>query len=326
MCLLGFLFDKMKKIILSLFFLLLPLFGEIGNITFASEVLPKSTETFEGGMLKQSTQLKDYAGSGSGEGQVRNFMEVMWNFLQKLMIPLLIVLLTWAGVELFLSRGDEDKLKKKKAQVFATAVGFGIVILAVSLVERVFFGTTGEILVEGTDPSIFAKSGSAEIIGIINYVTTFVAAVAVAFLVYAVFRLIFGAEDDAELTTMKKQAIYSGIGIILIISSRALVEMFMTGGGVGTGGTMSVFDMARITSIHPGIVRWINIMLSVIAVMAVVSLIWGGIRMITHFGDDGAVEEGKKILLYSVIAIVLAFTAYTLARHFLSPGGMGGGI
>lgn len=315
----------MKKIILSLFFLLLPLFGGIGNVAFASEVLPKSTEIFEGGMLKQSTQLKDYAGSGSGEVQVRNFMMVMWDFLRKLIIPLTIVLLTWAGVELFLSRGDEDKLKKKKAQVFATAAGFGIILLAVSLVDRVFFGTTGEILVGG-DSSGFARAGEAEIIGIINYVTTFVAAVAVAFLVYAVFRLIFGAEDDAELTNMKKQAIYSGIGIILIIASRALVEMFMTGGGVGTGGTMSVFDMARITSIHPVIVRWINIMLSVIAVMAVVSLIWGGIRMITNFGDDSAVEEGKKILLYSTIAIVLAFTAYTLARHFLSPGGMGGGI
>lgn len=316
----------MKKVLFSFLFLFILFVGN-SIVAEAAGVNPLSSETFqgEGRLLGTSTKLKDYGGGGSGEVQVRNFMMTALLFLQKLLISLIMVLLTWAGVELFLSRGDEDKLKKKKGQVFATAVGFGLILLSMSLVDRVFFGGSGEILI-GTDSSGFARAGEVEIIGIINYVTTFVAAIAVAFMVYAVFKLLFSAEDDAELTNMKKQAIYAGIGIILIIFSRALVEVFMYGGGIGTGGSISIFDVSQIGTIYPGIVRWINIMLSFIAVLAVVSIIWAGIRMISKFGDDSAVETGKNIILYSVVAIILAFTAYTLTRHFLVPGAMGGGI
>ncbi len=269
---------------------------------------------------KEKTFLNDYTrGDSEGEMQLRNTIITMLDFLKRLLIPCIVLLLTWAGVELFLSRGNEEALKKKFAQILATATGFAVILLTVVLVEKVFFGEHGEIL-EGGSSESFAQRGVVEIRGLINFITTLVVVIAVAYILFAAFNLIFAGETEDEMTNMKKQAIYAAMGVVIIVIAKEIVEFFMVGGDLGTG-RMEAFAPSRYAPFFQEIIYWTNIVLSFVGVLAVISLIWAGIRLITQFGDDGAVEEAKKIMQFSVIALVLAFSAYTIIRYFIMPSG-----
>jgi hypothetical protein len=43
--------------------------------------------------------------------------------------------------------------------------------------------------------------------------------------------------------------------------------------------------------------------------------------MIANFGDEDAVGKAKDTAKYAVIGLVLAFSAFTIIRFFLLPGG-----
>ncbi len=284
----------------------------------------QSSEVFGGNyFLEKQTgggkdsKLRDYTQGGTaGESQFRNLMNTFFEFIKRILIPVVIILVIWGGIELFLSRGKEETITNKKNQILAMAVGFGLVLLAASIVTKVFFGSEGQILV-GSDSTGFAKQGVAELMGIVRFAEAFVVAIAVGYLIYGGFNLILHGESEEELTNIKKRMAYSIAGIIVIGSIETIVYFFSS--GTGTSGFFGL-DPSRFGAIYKLIIRFANVLLSFIAVIAVISLIWGGIRLITQFGDDAGVEQAKKIVIYSIIALVLAYSAYTIAHYFMLPG------
>ena len=290
---------------------------------------PESTEVFAGGSFLGSTinsgqgstsssatssVLHDYTGGvGNGSMQVRNFMNTTIDFLKRLLIPVAFIIFTWAGIELFLSRGDEDTIKNKQNQLLATAVGFGLISLTYAIVDKVFFGAYGEILVM-SDSQGFASSGVIELQGIISFATSFLVVIGILFLVVSAFRLILSGENEDELNNVKKQMIYSSLGIAIVISIATIVKFFQS------GNEMKYLEENQFHDIYALLIRYANILLSFIGIIAVISLIWGGVRLIANFGDESAMEDAKKIMIYSAVALVLAYSAYTIAPYFMVIG------
>ncbi len=311
----------MKKIFLGL---MLFIFSVVGTVGLSSAQHPRTDELFNSQFLGEAPKLNDYTapdvtsqfchliGSG-GEFQFCSLVDTILNYLKKILIPSLVLVLTWAGMELFLARGQEDVLTNKKNEVLAIAVGFGLILLSAVLVERVLFGTSGEILRLGNSDA-FAARGVSEIWGIIHYILTFVVIIAIGFIIFTVFQLIFGEGDDDEIADLKKQVIYACLGIVVIVVSGFVIEFFaanqkMINSPTEFGAIISTFT------------RWTNIVLSFVGILAVIALVWGGIRLVASFGDEAAMESAKKIMIYAAVALVLAFSAYTLMRFFILPMG-----
>jgi len=66
------------------------------------------------------------------------------------------------------------------------------------------------------------------------------------------------------------------------------------------------------------IIGWTNFLLPFVSVLAILGIIIGGILMITGFADEGNYEKGKKILIYSVIGIIIIFSAYPIVATIIS--------
>lgn len=58
----------------------------------------------------------------------------------------------------------------------------------------------------------------------------------------------------------------------------------------------------------------INIVIALIATLAVVMIIYGGFVMMTSLGDAAKVAKGRRIVLYSVIGLVVAGLAYFIVH------------
>lgn len=58
----------------------------------------------------------------------------------------------------------------------------------------------------------------------------------------------------------------------------------------------------------------INTMLFIVGILAVIMIIYAGIRYTTAHGDKGQVESAKNTLMYSVVGLVVAIVAYAVVN------------
>lgn len=77
----------------------------------------------------------------------------------------------------------------------------------------------------------------------------------------------------------------------------------MTNSGGGGGSNQNLPDI--ITTI-------INVMLFIAGALAVIMIIYGGIRYITAHGDEKQVKVAKDTIVYSVAGLIIAILAYAL--------------
>lgn len=61
----------------------------------------------------------------------------------------------------------------------------------------------------------------------------------------------------------------------------------------------------------------VNVLLFIIAAIAVVMLIIGGIRYVVSGGDQSAVTSAKNTILYAIIGIIVAILAYAAVNFVL---------
>lgn len=80
-------------------------------------------------------------------------------------------------------------------------------------------------------------------------------------------------------------------------------DMTNTNSGGGGGSNQNLPDI--ITTI-------INVMLFIAGALAVIMIIYGGIRYITAHGDEKQVKVAKDTIVYSVVGLIIAILAYAL--------------
>ena len=68
-----------------------------------------------------------------------------------------------------------------------------------------------------------------------------------------------------------------------------------------------------------GVFRQItDTILYIVGIIAVVMLIWGGIRYVVSGGDAKKVTDAKNTILYAIIGLVISFLAYAIVRFVVN--------
>lgn len=66
------------------------------------------------------------------------------------------------------------------------------------------------------------------------------------------------------------------------------------------------------------ILTYLNFALIFLGLVAVAFVIYAGFLYVTSAGDDGAVEKGKKILIYAAIGIIVVLASYAIVNTLLA--------
>ena len=66
-----------------------------------------------------------------------------------------------------------------------------------------------------------------------------------------------------------------------------------------------------------------NIILYAVGIIAVVMLIWGGVRYIISGGDGKKVTDAKNTILYAILGLVVALLSYAIVNFVLNVVGTG---
>ena len=109
----------------------------------------------------------------------------------------------------------------------------------------------------------------------------------------------------AALGTFSAVVLANIVPVVPMVAGASAVEQIEQ----GTGTVSSASSGADLPSIASTVV---NTMLFIVGILAVVMIIFSGIRYITAHGDKGQVESAKNTLIYSIVGLVIAIVAYAI--------------
>lgn len=123
-------------------------------------------------------------------------------------------------------------------------------------------------------------------------------------------------------TSLKGLAAASGAvatAVLTPLSASALSLMDVINGDYrGQGQPTELFDGGA--AIIP---RLINLMLFIVGILAVIMLIWGGIRYVISGGAADKVKDAKNTILYAIVGLIVAILGYALVNWVISIVGSG---
>ena len=114
----------------------------------------------------------------------------------------------------------------------------------------------------------------------------------------------------------------------LLFSTLAASSVFAQGVAPADQGAAQNDDVFGIDPIHETtklgkadlqttVARIINVMLSLLGIVAVVIILLGGFKWMTAGGNDDKVEEAKKLILSGIIGMAIIMSAWAIARFVL---------
>ena len=113
--------------------------------------------------------------------------------------------------------------------------------------------------------------------------------------------------------TLAKNAITAAlIGLALAIAAPSFLKEIAAVLGWKDVNDATVQSALTFTEIAAQV---LNFLLSIVGIIAIIMLIFGGFMYLTSAGDEGKAETGKKIAFYSVIGITVALSALVLVTQ-----------
>lgn len=117
--------------------------------------------------------------------------------------------------------------------------------------------------------------------------------------------------------------IFTGIGIAVTISFARFLNASAFSGVRDGAEAMKTDDMPADLFGPNGVFTNItNTILYIVGIIAIIMLIFGGIRYITSGGDKQKVTDAKNTILYAIVGLVIALLAFAIVNFVLGALGI----
>ena len=127
------------------------------------------------------------------------------------------------------------------------------------------------------------------------------ATIAIIFIILGGIMYMLSAGDEKMITRAKACWTAAVIGFAIAIAAPAFLREIKTILGAkdmsDVAGALSLLDIAK---------NVLNLLLSIIGIIAIISMVVGGAMYMTAYGDEKRIETAKKIVTYAIIGIVVA--------------------
>ncbi len=131
---------------------------------------------------------------------------------------------------------------------------------------------------------------------------------------------------------MKKQTLLKSIQQALVVMSiTAMGLMAFNFAPVNAQGLINPEDNPQKISVATGgqtnarqlVLTILNFFLGFLGLLAVIMIIYGGFLYVSAAGDQGKIDNGKKIIMYSIVGIIIILLSFAIVNTVLSGIGTG---
>lgn len=123
---------------------------------------------------------------------------------------------------------------------------------------------------------------------------------------------------------LKKAVVIAAAGLLVVpVAASAQFGQYDTGGtdyqSVSTDSGMTTSSVGQI------LVNIMNWFMMILGIGAIISFVVAGIMYLTAAGDEGKTEKAKNLMVYAIIALVVALVGYVIVNTVVNLTGSGAG-
>jgi hypothetical protein len=148
-------------------------------------------------------------------------------------------------------------------------------------------------------------------LNVIGMALTVVGYIAFFFIIFGGFQFLTGGNNPSQIEKARKTLLNAVIGLIISIGAVAVVNLiFNVVGPISTVNGISLPAQSADAVLKNGL----NIVYGLVGVVAIITIIIGGITYATSAGNSANVTKGKNLLLYAIIGLAVVFSAFALTN------------
>lgn len=173
----------------------------------------------------------------------------------------------------------------------------------------VYAGTSFSDPVEFKNPLGF-NSVNTFLANVMTNLESFIVTIAIIMIVVGGIMYMLSFGNDKAMERAKNVILGAVIGLAIALSARTFLQTVWDVLGVG-GGTPAPGGKS-FTAVAGNVLTFL---LSIVGIIAIISLVIGGIMYLTSYGDEDRIQKGKKIIWASIIGIVVSIGAVVLVKQ-----------
>lgn len=147
--------------------------------------------------------------------------------------------------------------------------------------------------------------------GLLTTLRGIVAIIAIIMIVIGGMIYMFAGVDEKNVELAKKMIGGAIIGLAITVAAPSFLKELLTVLG-GTDSSGLVSDAPTLKSIAE---RILNLLLSIVGILAIIGLIIGGGFYMTSYGDEERMKKGKSIIVAAIIGITVAMAALVIVKQ-----------
>jgi len=151
---------------------------------------------------------------------------------------------------------------------------------------------------------------------IMSYLQGIIAVVAVGFMIIGGIIYMTSAGNEKAMTRAKNCWTGAVIGLAIALAAPSLLKDLRAVLGAKAGSGSSAVDSAL--GIKQIALNVLDLLLSVVGIIAIISLVIGGIMYMTAYGDEKRMETGKKIFNWSIVGILVSLGSLIVVKQVMS--------
>lgn len=169
--------------------------------------------------------------------------------------------------------------------------------------------------------AVFANPIAAQTVGdvlmsLMGYLKSIAGIIAVIFIIIGGIMYMISGGDKDMMERGKKTLLYAIGGAAIVVAAPTFLREILTilGGNASFIGGLSLQQIA---------VNVLRLLLSIIGILAIISIMIGATWMLTAAGDKDRYELGKKTVMYALIGIIIAVGSLIIVQQVSSIVGGG---
>lgn len=147
---------------------------------------------------------------------------------------------------------------------------------------------------------------------VLSTLQSIIVILALVFIVIGAILYITSNGDEGRIRQAKSAITASMIGLALGLAAPSFLKeigQVLGWGAVNSGPVAGAQTLSQIAT------NVLNFLLSIVGILGIIMLVIGGLMYLTAAGDENRIDEGKKIVQYSIIGILVALGSLVIVNQ-----------
>lgn len=220
-----------------------------------------------------------------------------------------VIFIIIGGFQYMISAGEASRVTKGKDTLTRAIIGLAIGLVGNAVVNYIANNTFGGSFISTTGKSSsvgIPEWGVSTLSDILNIAYFVAGALAVIMIVYSGIQFVISSGDPGKATKARQTLLYSVVGLAVVLLAYAITNYITSISGIGGNDFKVIIKSITSTAFY------------VVGVLAIVMIVYSGIRMVASNGNASQVTKARQTLTYSIVGLAVALLAYGIINFVVS--------